>query len=448
MFPADRQACDDAPRKTANAGNSGRASSISGKLRFLLCDKGLIGPAEIFRLHADRLRERLRLDCVIKRHRELLVQHGFRHAVRERRSARKLLRKRHRICFELVGSDNAIEKAPALALLRCHDTSGIKKLRRAAMADDARQQSAGAHVAASKPNTGEQKCGLGLRRAQTHVAEQGDHRARPHTDAVNRRDDRLRAGAHRLHKLAGHPRKLEKSLHVTAGQRPNNVVNIPAGAEIATVRAKHDDLDIAGALKLAEGLPEFSITFESDRVLPFGALQRDHSNAVLDRPVEIFRLEVAHGHARGPPLRMRLDNPSRWRISVSASPASNSDNNPSPHVSCALAMAVNCFRPRGVSRTLMARRSSAGAWRVTSLSDTSRSMMPVTLPFDTIRKRESSVMVMPSGFLSSAAITSNCGSVTPNSTRNRSRTSASIARAARKIRIHRRSRCLLRDGAA
>src|SRR6185312_4403509 len=116
---------------------------------------------------------------------------------------------------------------------RRHDAPGIKKLRRPAMADDARQQSAGTHVAAGKPNTGEQKCGLGLRRAQTDVAEQGDHRAGAHTDAVNRRDDRLRAGAHRLHKLAGHPRKLEESLHVTAGKGPNNVVNTPAEPKLA-----------------------------------------------------------------------------------------------------------------------------------------------------------------------------------------------------------------------
>ena len=44
-------------------------------------------------------------------------------------------------------------------------------------------------------------------------------------------------------------------------------------------------------------------------------------------------------------------------------------------------------------------------------SDTSRSMMPVTLPFDTMRKRDSSVMVMPARLRSSAAMTSNFGSV-------------------------------------
>jgi len=74
--------------------------------------------------------------------------------------------------------------------------------------------------------------------------------------------------------------------------------------------------------------------------------------------------------------------------------------------------------------------------------------MPVTLPFDTIRKRDSSVIVMPSGRRSSAAITSNWGRVTPNWVRRRSRSSASMARAVRRIRIHSRNRCLLAEGVA
>ena len=70
-------------------------------------------------------------------------------------------------------------------------------------------------------------------------------------------------------------------------------------------------------------------------------------------------------------------------------------------------------------------------------------MMPVTLPLETIKKRDSSVMVMPAGLRSSAAMTSNFGSVVPNATRRRSRSSASMAREARSSRSHRRSFCLL-----
>ena len=48
---------------------------------------------------------------------------------------------------------------------------------------------------------------------------------------------------------------------------------------------------------------------------------------------------------------------------------------------------------------------------------TSRSMMPVTLPLETIKKRDSSVIVMPAGLRSSAAITSNFGNVVSKATR-------------------------------
>ena len=63
--------------------------------------------------------------------------------------------------------------------------------------------------------------------------------------------------------------------------------------------------------QLAEGLPQFGIAFEGDRILPLGTLQCDHRDTVPGGPIEVFRLKVAHIHARDPPLRMRLDNPSR-----------------------------------------------------------------------------------------------------------------------------------------
>ena len=69
--------------------------------------------------------------------------------------------------------------------------------------------------------------------------------------------------------------------------------------------------------------------------------------------------------------------------------------------------------------------------------------MPVTLPLETIKKRDSSVMVMPAGLRCSAAITSNFGNVVSKPTRSRSRSSASMAREVRSSRSHRRSLCLL-----
>ena len=60
------------------------------------------------------------------------------------------------------------------------------------------------------------------------------------------------------------------------------------------------------------------------------------------------------------------------------------------------AMAANSDRPVGVRRTRKSGGPRPMAWRATSLSATSRSTMPVTLPFETISMRDNSVMVMPS----------------------------------------------------
>src|SRR5262249_33887189 len=151
------------------------------------------------------------------------------------------------IVLEFFRIDDAVKVAPALALLRRHDASGIKQLRRAPVTDDARQQGTGAHVAAGKTDAGEQERGFGLRCPEAEIAEQRYHRACTDTDAIDGTDNRLRARAHGFYELTGHPRKLEKSIHISAQQRPNDVVDIAAGAEIAAVRAEYDDLDVARA---------------------------------------------------------------------------------------------------------------------------------------------------------------------------------------------------------
>jgi hypothetical protein len=54
-------------------------------------------------------------------------------------------------------------------------------------------------------------------------------------------------------------------------------------------------------------------------------------------------------------------------------------------------------------------------------------MTPVTLPFETIRRRDSADMVCASPAASSSASTSNCGRVMPKSSRSRPRTCCSIS---------------------
>ena len=60
-------------------------------------------------------------------------------------------------------------------------------------------------------------------------------------------------------------------------------------------------------------------------------------------------------------------------------------------------MSANSARPLRVRLMNEVRRSPLRCARATNPSETSRSTMPVTLPFDTIRKRDSSLISMPSG---------------------------------------------------
>src|SRR4029434_5758771 len=97
----------------------------------------------------------------------------------------------------------------------------------------------------------EKECGFRLRRAQPYVAEQRDHRAGAHTDAVNRCDDRLPTSTHAFHEIARHARELEQPLHITVEQRSDDVSHIAARAEISLVRTEDDRLDVIGGCPLA-----------------------------------------------------------------------------------------------------------------------------------------------------------------------------------------------------
>src|SRR5690606_20817068 len=230
-------------------------------------------------------------------------------------------------------------------------------------------------------------------RAKPHVAEQGDHGAGADADAIDGGDDRLRAGAHRLHQIAGHAREGEQSLHVAPEQRADDIVHVTAGAEIAGIGAEHHRLDVGGIRQPAESVAQLGVGVEGDRVLALRPVKGDHGHVAVHAPVEMLRLEVFHD--RTPPLLMRAGRPSRCRMMTSASSPSISARISSIQSWCALAIAANRALPFGVSRTMMARRSSADGTRATSPSLTSRSMMPVTLPFETSSMRDSSVIVMP-----------------------------------------------------
>src|SRR5438132_10486059 len=122
--------------------------SISLDFRLRLLDEGAVGAAEIFRLHAERLRLSFRLERIVDAHRPFAVQHLFGHGVRKCGAAGKLVRRARRFGEQGFCGDDAIIEPPAVAFFRAHRASGEKQFGGAAMTDQARQDRAGAHVTA------------------------------------------------------------------------------------------------------------------------------------------------------------------------------------------------------------------------------------------------------------------------------------------------------------
>jgi hypothetical protein len=121
------------------------------------------------------------------------------------------------------------------------NAAGIEQLRRAGLADDARQDRAGAHVAAGEADAVEQEGDLGAG-AQTHVGGHRHDRAGAGADAFHGGDDRLRAGAHRLDQIAGHAREGGEILGLHRDQRADDLEDVAARREIAAGTGDDDAL--------------------------------------------------------------------------------------------------------------------------------------------------------------------------------------------------------------
>src|SRR5579859_3841892 len=115
------------PKISAGKSEFGGLGSISLEYRLRFVGEGYEGTFEIGRSHAECLRHRLRLDRLLDRHRPFHRQHALGHGVGEARTFGHLSRKQLRLRQHWLGRDDAAEEAPALALLRGHETTGIKQ---------------------------------------------------------------------------------------------------------------------------------------------------------------------------------------------------------------------------------------------------------------------------------------------------------------------------------
>ena len=187
------------------------------------------------------------------------------------------------------GATRRLKKPQRQPFVGRQGAAGEQQLRRAPLADDSRQDRAGAHVAAGQADSREQKRGLGARRAEAQVGSHGEDRAGAGANAIHRRDDGLRAGAHGLHQVAGHAREVQQARGVHAGQRADDLVYVAAGAEIAAGAGDDDGADVVRVAKRAEQVAQLGVGVEGQRVLALRPVQRDGADAALAAATESAR---------------------------------------------------------------------------------------------------------------------------------------------------------------
>ncbi len=359
---------------------------------------------------------RLGLDRRVEVHRPFLVQQRLRHGVGERRAVgQRRAQARSRFGAQRHPARQSVEEAPACASSPHIVRPGVEQLGCAALADDARQQRAGAHVAAGEPDSHEQERGLAARRAEPQIARQREHGARARADAVDGSDDRLRARAHRLDQVAGHSREGEQPGIVASSCRgADDVVHVAAGAEIAAGAGDDDRLDVVAYDESAEEVAQLRVRVEGQRILALGPVERDRRHLAVRNPypqrkcVRARSREAVASCMRSSLVKCRLRVAIRRGSVVarvngivafsrpsSTYRRSRSRSVPSPPSSrrssrsCAAAIASNARRAlRRQAHRLRAAIAGRSARRSTSPRATSWSVIPVTLPPVTISRRD------------------------------------------------------------
>ena len=182
-----------------------------------------------------------------------------------------------------------VPEAPGVAFLGRHHAARVEKLGGAALPDDARQHGTCSHVAAGQADAGKQEGAFRCRRGNPQVRCHRQNGASPHRHAIDRRDNRLAAGDHRLDQIASQAREGEEVLHRQADQGTDNVMHITTRTKIAAIRTEYHDIDIAGISQRAKRVAKLGVAVEGQRVLALRTVEADGRDFGLDLPQEMFR---------------------------------------------------------------------------------------------------------------------------------------------------------------
>src|SRR5580700_9756234 len=155
-------------------------------------------------------------------------------------------------------------------------------------------------------------------------------------------------------------------------------------------------MDVVGRSEVAKRIAQLGVGLEGERILALRPVELDEGDGAIHAPEKMCGLKRRHLFGHASPSQSLRNDFSLADI-CSASRTESPPSNSSTQLSCAAAMSANKAWPLRVRLMNEVRRSPLRCARATSPSETRRSTMPVILPFDTMRKREISLISMPSG---------------------------------------------------
>ena len=190
------------------------------------------------------------------------VQQRFVMRVRERRAVGERARERRAPRRSTAsGATDAIVEAPRVRLRRRASCGRCRAARRAALADDARQQRARAHVAAGEADAHEQERDLAPRRAEAQVGSPS-RGSRPRRRRCRRPRRRSAAGSARIAFTRSPVIRVNASrpgVSPCCVERADDVVHVAAGAEVAAGAGDDDGLDVARVRERAEQVAQLGV---------------------------------------------------------------------------------------------------------------------------------------------------------------------------------------------
>ena len=188
---------------------------------------------------------------------------------------------------QLIVRDHRRGKAPRESLLARDLASKQQGLGSPAQANDPREQPADPHVSAREPDAREQKPKARRFRQHADVGRGRQDSTGAGGDAVDRCDHRLRHFAQIAHTGAGRPGEFEDVPCPHLEQLGDDLVDIPARTETATLAADDEHADVLALAQRIGQVTDIGVNVKGQGVEPLWTRERNGGD-----PLSLFVIEV------------------------------------------------------------------------------------------------------------------------------------------------------------